>query len=97
MDPVMEEIFWRSFGLRYATTPEFTSLPIGSFSWQGFAIVAALFGAAHPEWLVAVLCAAAYALLLRYTRSLFACVIAHAVTNLSLGLYVLTTGHWRFW
>ena len=32
MVPVMEEIFWRSFLLRYLTNANFRQLPIGSFS-----------------------------------------------------------------
>jgi CAAX prenyl protease-like protein len=95
--PVMEELFWRSFLLRYATDPDFRKLPVGAFSWTAFAIVAVMFGAAHPEWLVAVIAACAYALLLRQTRSLFACIVAHGVTNLALGVYVLATGDWKYW
>lgn len=98
MVPVMEEVFWRSFLLRYATDQDrWASLPVGTFSAVGFAVVAALFGLAHPEWLVAVICAGLYALLLRQTRSLFAAVVAHGVTNLALGVYVLVTGDWKYW
>lgn len=95
--PVMEELFWRSFLLRYLTKEDFTSLPIGTFSASAFGIVAVAFGAAHPEWLAAIVCAIAYGLLLRQTRSLFACIIAHAVTNLALGVYVLAAHQWHFW
>jgi hypothetical protein len=35
--------------------------------------------------------------LLVYTKSLGACIIAHATTNLLLALYVLKTGDWAFW
>ena len=97
MVPIMEELFWRSFLLRFITKEEFRSVPIGTYSIAGFGIVAAAFGFAHPEWLAAILCAAAYAGLLSYTKSIFACIIAHAVTNLALGIYVLSTGHWKFW
>ena len=31
------------------------------------------------------------------TKSLSACVISHAVANLALGVYVLTTGDWKYW
>lgn len=103
--PVMEEVFWRSFLLRYASTllpgkhenANWRTLPVGAFSAAGFAVVAVLFGLAHPEWLVAVICAAAYGLLLRQTRSLLAVIVAHAVTNLALGVYVLLTGDWLYW
>lgn len=97
MVPVMEELFWRSFLLRYISNQDFTRLKIGEYSWIAFGVVALLFGMAHPEWLAAIFCAAAYALLLRYSKSLFTVIIAHGVTNLSLGIYVLITHDWRFW
>ena len=97
MVPVMEEIFWRSFLLRYVTDAEFSKLPVGTFSREAFFIVAAAFGLAHSEWLVAVIAACAYTWLLRYTRSLFACIVAHAVTNLTLGIYIVKTGDWVYW
>lgn len=97
MVPLMEELFWRSFLLRYATQSEFQKLPVGTFSWPAFWLVAGAFGIAHAEWLVAISAAIAYALLLRATRSLFACIVAHAVTNLSLGIYVLLSGDWKYW
>ena len=31
------------------------------------------------------------------THSLSACVLAHAVTNLLLGLWIMHTGQWGFW
>jgi len=30
------------------------------------------------------------------TRNIWDCVAAHAVTNLLLGIYVVTTGEWQF-
>jgi CAAX prenyl protease-like protein len=95
--PVMEELFWRSFLLRYLTTSNFTSLSVESFSWSAFWLVAAAFALAHPEWLPALLTACVYGLLLRHTRSLFAAVVAHVVTNAALGVYILTAHEWAFW
>lgn len=97
MVPVMEELFMRSFLLRYFTNPRFREVPMGTYSAGAFGIVAALSAASHPEWLVAALAAAAYGLFLTATRSLFAVVLAHAATNLALGIYVVTTGEWRYW
>jgi CAAX prenyl protease-like protein len=97
MVPVMEELFWRSFLIRYFTSPDWEKIPVGTFSWGAFAIVSALFGGIHPEWLAAVICGVAYGLLLRQTKSLFACVIAHGTTNLALGIYVLVTHNWKYW
>ncbi len=95
--PVMEELFYRSFLLRWITRPDFAALPIGEFSGAAFAFVAVLFGLSHPEWLVAILCSCAYGLLLRRTRSLFACIVAHGVTNLALGVYILMFHDWKYW
>ncbi len=39
----------------------------------------------------------AYSLLLYWTKSIYQCILAHAVTNLVLGIYVLQTGYWQFW
>lgn len=97
MVPVMEELFWRSFLLRYITAEDFRRVPMGQFSAIAFGVVTVAFGLAHPEWLAALFCGAAYAGLLRATRSLFACIAAHSVTNLALGIYVITTGQWKFW
>ena len=97
MVPLMEELFWRSFLIRWLTDPDHAKIPMGTFSWGAFAIVAGGFALAHPEWLAAIVCAAAYGLLLKQTKSLFACIVAHAVTNLSLGIYVLVYHKWLFW
>lgn len=97
MVPVMEELFMRSFLLRYFTNPRVDQVAMGEFTAGAFAIVAALSALSHPEWLVAAIASAVYALLLRRTRSLFAVVVAHAVTNAALGIYVVTTGTWRYW
>ena len=95
--PLTEELFWRSFLLRYITNPEFRKLRADEFSWGAFWVVAAMFAVSHPEWLAAFICAAAYGLLLRKTKSLFACVIAHSVTNFTLGVYVLISQDWKYW
>ena len=96
--PVMEEVFWRSFLLRFATDQDkWKELPVGQFSLAAFGIVAGLFALAHPEWLAAIGYAALMAGLLRHTKSLLACIVAHGVTNAALGIYVLKTGYWHYW
>lgn len=97
MVPIMEEIFWRSFLLRYLSVPNFQRIPVGTFTWGAFAIASILFGLFHSEWLVAIICAAIYTLLLKATKSLYACIIAHSTTNLALGVYILTTSAWQYW
>jgi CAAX prenyl protease-like protein len=97
MVPLMEEIFWRSFLLRYLSDPDFKRLPHGTFSWSAFIWVAAAFSVSHPEWLAALLTAVAYALLLKSSKSIFACFLAHLTSNLCLGIYILQSGEWGYW
>lgn len=96
--PLVEELFWRDFLLRFLSTREDfrTRLP-EQFNLEAAALSGAAFAFSHPEWLAALVTAAAYTALLRWRRSVFACVVAHAVTNLCLGLYVLQTGEWKYW
>jgi len=96
--PLIEELFWRSFLLRYASRPEdFQSVPLHGFTLMAALFTGFAFAAAHPEWLAAAFTAALYLLLLRQTKSLFACFVAHSVTNLCLGVYILITHHWVYW
>lgn len=97
MVPIMEEIFWRSFLLRYLTNHEFWLLPIGTFSASAMWLTVGAGAIAHPEWVVALIAGLAYAFWLRRTKSLFAVIVAHAVTNAVLGGYVLATGKWSYW
>ena len=64
--------------------------------FAGFWWMVALFAIEHDRWLVGAIAGAVYGLL--YLRKgLFAAVVAHATTNLVLGLWVLKTGQWQFW
>jgi uncharacterized protein len=95
--PVMEELFWRSFLLRYLVDPEFESVPLGRFSWLSFLATTVLFGLEHHLILAGMIAGAVFSAILYRTRSLAQCVLAHAVTNLALAGYVLYTGTWYFW
>jgi len=97
MVPVMEEIFWRSFLLRYLIRHDFQTLPVGTFSALSLWVMVGASALAHPEWLAAVVASLAYALWLRRSRSLFAAIVAHGTTNAALGAYVLVTREWHYW
>ena len=64
--------------------------------FAGFWAMVALFAVEHDRWLVGAIAGAAYgALYLR--KGLGAAAVAHAVTNLALGVWVLLTGAWELW
>ena len=97
--PLVEEIFWRGFLLRYFINEKFTEVPVGTFSWLSFVVVTLGFGFAHSpaDWIAALIAGALYNLVAYRTKNLESCVIAHALTNLLLGIWIMTTRQWGFW
>ena len=95
--PVMEELFWRSFLLRYLVSSRFEAIPIGTFTAFSCVATIVLFGLEHHLWLAGMLAGLAYTVLLYRTGRLWPCILAHAVTNLALGIHVLATGEWQWW
>jgi uncharacterized protein len=94
--PLVEELFWRSFLLRWIINPDFRSVPIGRVTPAAAVITSVLFAAAHPEWLPALLTGSIWAGLLWRTKSLSACLASHAVANLALAVYVFISGEWKY-
>jgi len=77
----------------------FSDVPFGTFSWLSFGVVTAGFMLEHQpaDWPAAIAAGMLYNLVAYRTRSLAACVLAHAITNLLLGIFVMRTGQWGFW
>ncbi|HEY2155223.1 MAG TPA: CAAX prenyl protease-related protein, partial [Isosphaeraceae bacterium] len=78
--PLFEELFWRSFAIRYIVDPDdFTRVPIGKVTPTAAVATAVVFAMAHPvEWLPALLTGLAWAWLVHRTQSVSACVVSHA-------------------
>ena len=95
--PVMEELFWRAFLIRWLVDLDFKRVPVGTFTWPSFAATAVLFGLEHNEWLAGLICGALYNWLYYKRKDVFACVVAHAVSNGALAAWVLTRGDWKLW
>lgn len=101
--PFVEELFVRSFLLRFAETlerGEFRSVPIARFAWRGFVTTVLWFTFTHAqwEWWVALPTGIAFNLWLYWRGQLMACVVAHAVANAAIwGMVVLGPGAmWEF-
>jgi CAAX prenyl protease-like protein len=95
--PVLEEVFFRSFLYRYIAKPDFQSVSLGLFAWTPFLLTAAIFGLEHEEWLAGILCGFAYQGLVVWKKRLGDAIVAHGITNLLLGLWVVWKGDWKFW
>lgn len=98
---LIEEIFWRGFLMRYFVNPDkpFYKVPFGTHSWMAYWITTLAFMVVHmPEdWLGAFVYGSLTYVVAVKTKSLYACVLMHAVANFVLGVYVMSTGEWGFW
>lgn len=95
--PLAEELFWRGFLLRWLIDPEWEKVPVGEYSLSSCATVVLLFTLAHPEWLAAAIYCTLLNALLYWKKDLWLCMVAHAVSNLVLAIYVLYAGQWWLW
>ncbi len=83
--------------MHYLINPDFRSVPMGAFTWFSFMGVGILFGLEHHRVIVGIIVGLLYNLLLIRQKKLKGAILAHGVTNLGLGIYVLLTGSWMFW
>lgn len=95
--PVVEEIFWRGFLLRWVISADWQGQAIGVFTLRSFAWVVFLFTLAHPEWFAAAAYCILINLLLYWKKDLWLCIVAHATTNLTMVAYILMTDSWELW
>lgn len=92
-----EEFFFRGFLYRWLRNGDFTSVPLGRYDAKAFWIVALLFGLEHDRFAAGVLAGAVYGYTAIRSGRILPAIVAHSVTNLALGLYVIMTGQYGFW
>jgi len=96
--PVLEELFWRGWLMRWLIGPEFEKVPIGRYQARAFWITAILFAAEHgPFWDVGLAAGIAFNWWLVRSRRLGDVIWAHAITNACLCAYVIATHKWEYW
>jgi CAAX prenyl protease-like protein len=95
--PPLEEVFFRSFIYRYLAKKDFLSVPLGKYIAMPFFVTAIIFGLEHREWLAGILAGLIYGGLVIWKKRLRDAIVAHAVTNLLLGLWVVWRGAYQFW
>jgi CAAX prenyl protease-like protein len=95
--PVMEELFWRSFLLRWLEAPAFEAVAPSAVRWKSLLIVTVLFGVEHNLWLAGMVAGAAYGWLYMRSNNLWSAILAHGVTNGLLGVWIIATGSWIYW
>lgn len=93
--PIVEEFFLRGFLMRYVMHIDWPQIPFGVVDRTALIVGTAFPMLMHPGELfaAAVWFSLVTWLMLRY-RSIWDCIVAHMITNLLMGLWVLWSGDW---
>lgn len=96
--PILEELFWRGWLMRWLIDRDFLKVPLGAYTPYAFWVVALLFASEHGSyWDVGLVTGVIYNWWLVKTRNLANCILAHAVTNACLSIYVVARDQWQYW
>jgi CAAX prenyl protease-like protein len=96
--PIVEELFWRAWLMRWVIAPDFQKVPLGAFTPVAFWAVALLFASEHGSyWDVGLLTGVIYNAWMVRSKSLGDLILTHAVTNACLSVYVVAAGKWEYW
>lgn len=96
--PIVEELFLRGWLVRWVHDPSWEKVGLTGLSLNAL-LAASIYGVAtHPsEAIAAFLWFGMVTWLMNRTGNLWDCVVAHAVTNLLLGIYVMQFEQWHLW
>ena len=95
--PIVEELFFRGWLMRWLIHPDFAKVPLGTYASTAFWNVVILFGIEHGSyWDVGLIAGVIYNCWAIRTRNLGDCILMHAVTNGLLSAYVVATGKWEY-
>lgn len=88
--PIVEEVFFRSFLMRFLIKSDFFSIDLGTYTHFSFFLSAFIFAFLHDsnDWGVAFIAGVIYAVYLVKSKNLKGVIFAHSITN--LGLFIST-------
>ncbi|MBV9612257.1 MAG: CAAX prenyl protease-related protein [Acidobacteriaceae bacterium] len=96
--PIVEELFWRAWLMRWLIKTDFRRVPLGAYAPLAFWLTAILFASEHgPYWDVGLITGVIYNWWMTRTKSVADCILMHAVTNAVLSGYVMATAQWQYW
>jgi CAAX prenyl protease-like protein len=96
--PVVEELFWRAWLMRWLIRTDFRTVPLGAYAPLAFWATAILFASEHgPYWDVGLVTGVIYNAWMIRSKSVADCVLMHAVTNGALSAYVMLAHQWQYW
>ena len=95
--PVCEELAFRGYLLRYVISRDFTSVSYRSYTPLAVFVSSLLFGLVHERWFAAALAGLCYAFVQIRTGRLFDAIVAHAVSNAAVAIWIAWSGDFSLW
>lgn len=95
--PVVEELAFRGFLLRWLVSPDFDEVPPRTFTWTAVMVSSLVFGTMHASWALGAVAGLAFAAVFVWRGRLSDAVVAHAVANAGVAAAVLGGGQWGLW
>ena len=92
-----EEWFFRGFLYRWLRKSDFLAVDLARYDAQSFWAVVVLFGLEHDRWFAGMMAGAVYGWVVLRTGRIGPAIVAHAITNLALGIYVILSRQYGFW
>jgi CAAX prenyl protease-like protein len=93
--PIIEEFFLRGFLMRYVIHIDWWTVPFATMTPLAIAVGIGVPMLMHPQELIAAFVwFSMITWLMFHTKSIWDCIVAHSVTNLLMGIWVLYSGDW---
>lgn len=95
--PLMEELFWRSYLMRWLVHSDFMKVEPGQVRFLALIASSVLFSLGHSYWFPALVAGFVFGLLYIRSGNLNSSIISHGVSNLFLAIWVISGSHWNYW
>jgi exosortase E/protease (VPEID-CTERM system) len=95
--PLVEELAFRGFLLRWLVSPDFETVPPRAWTWPAVLLSSLAFGALHQQWLLGTVAGLAFATAKLHRGRLGDAVVAHALCNAGIAAAALLGGRWDLW
>jgi CAAX prenyl protease-like protein len=95
--PVIEELAFRGFLLRWLASTDFEHAPPRAWTWPAVLLSSLAFGAMHSRWILGTAAGVGFAAVYLRRGRLADAVLAHAIANAVVAAAVLLGGRWDLW
>jgi exosortase E/protease (VPEID-CTERM system) len=95
--PLVEELAFRGFLLRWLVSPEFEGVLPRAVKWSSVLLSSLAFGALHVHWILGTLGGLVFAVAWVRRGLLADAILAHALANVGIAMAVLGFGRWDLW